>query len=408
LIYAVEIHQRTPLVTDVQIAKRYQTTAFTGIAYKDVNRGGAVSMGTPASSWDAVTEPGEIWLGTSEVAGTIASGGILRVAATPEMSDTELTIAIAKANATPDFSASLEELNVKDYVTGDFLYIKSKSGQEIGDTIYYKLRFVVKNDALTISNAKISDISVGIGEVGLGSFPGDENYSFIMGDAGYLFGAKLATDATGGYAHILDASANVVVAVDHEPTLKVEYGHTVERYDYAVEFGTSNNLGKQGAVGEWIALQVTNELGEKAWYRFRIISEAANTTLTDIKVGGVSATSLGTAGISDAAAYGQFTGVPGTVTLTTAQAGDGSTVKVVATGPTGATYRYDWGANFYGANYPGGAWKSTGDGLFVGGSLFGGGATVEPGVNGSLIFVEVTAKDGVTVAVYALNCVVSN
>jgi hypothetical protein len=152
---------------------------------------------------------------------------------------------------------------------------------------------------------------------------------------------------------------------------------------------------------------IPSDTTEAPWYYGVHISRilSSDATLTGFTVGGVAAT-LSTPG--NLGGFGSFEGTAGTVTLTSAQAGDGSNVQVLAALPNGATVRYAWGGNFYGSYYPSGNWQTSGAGLFNGGtiSLFNGAFNipVTPGVNGAVIFIEVTSENGGIVNLYAISC----
>jgi hypothetical protein len=185
----------------------------------------------------------------------------------------------------------------------------------------------------------------------------------------------------------------------------VNYGKTTTA-NGEVTWSTSGTITGL-ASGDYIGIRVVAANGTTTqYYKIRVSYGSSDATLTSITVGNVSAT-LGTPG-NFTGTFGGFTGTVGTVTLTSAQAGDGTSVVVMATPAAGAIVRYDWGGNAFGSNIASGAWKETGDGLFAGGSLFSGFVTVVPGVNNALVFVEVTSENRMTVNVYAVSCRVSN
>jgi hypothetical protein len=170
--------------------------------------------------------------------------------------------------------------------------------------------------------------------------------------------------------------------------------------------GTLSNIQS----GQYVFIRVTSEAGTVNYYKIRLVYGSSEAALTSVTIGGA-AVSLGSPGsISEFYGSYMYMGVPGTVRLTAEQAGDGSTVTVAATPSEGATVRYNWGGGIdfgFGMSYylSGAAnWNTTGQGLFNGGTA--GYVTVNPGVNGALIFIEVTSQDGTAVNTYAVTCAV--
>jgi hypothetical protein len=165
--------------------------------------------------------------------------------------------------------------------------------------------------------------------------------------------------------------------------------------------------------GQYVFIRVTSEAGTVNYYKVRIVYGSSEAALTSVTVGGVSAATVGFPGVFDPMMGGAYGGFPGTVTLTSAQAGDGSQVTVAAAASEGATVRYNWGGGmeFYGMTfyYLGDptSWNTTGEGLFAGG-MAGGFIPVSPGVNGAVVFIEVTSQDGTAVTTYAVLCTVSD
>jgi hypothetical protein len=167
-----------------------------------------------------------------------------------------------------------------------------------------------------------------------------------------------------------------------------------------------------GVDGAIIFIEVTSIEAQKT-YAYRIdcsVEMPEDAKLTSVTVGGATATLAEPMKLSAPGGdfTSSFTGAYGSVNLTAAQAGDGSTVAVVATGLPGATIRYAWGvtANFAGVATYFSEWQEGGTGLFDGGDPNGlGFLTAEPGVDGAVILIEVTSSTGLK-AVYAINCTV--
>jgi hypothetical protein len=331
--------------------------------------GKSASLGTPAANYSGATA-GDVILGSSQT-------GNFAVTSDTAGKKTTLKYAKVTGSGSPVFDTAASFA----LAAGDIVYIQSTA--ENGTVLVYKVTVSVLPDDTSLASINIAGQTPTVGTSG---------NSFIT-----------ATVASGQIVTVADAAALssvTVAATPNDSAASIRYGTSAANTNPANwgNSGTFTNL----ANGAYIGVEVTAQDGTVRYYKFRIAYGNSNATLTGITVGGVSAT-LGTPG-DLSGMYGAYTGTPGVVTLTPAQAGDGSSVTVAVTAPAGATVRYDWGANFYGSNYAGGAWKATGDGLFAGGSLFGGGATVQPGVNNALIFVEVTSENGLTVNVYAVSC----
>jgi hypothetical protein len=174
----------------------------------------------------------------------------------------------------------------------------------------------------------------------------------------------------------------------------------------------SGTLSSSISSGQYVFIRVTSEAGTANYYKLRLVYGSGEANLSSVTVGGVNAT-VGSSGIFDPATGGSYTGFAGAVTLTSDQAGDGSSVTVAAVPSADATVRYNWGGAM--SFMPGMAfyylsdaanWNTTGQGLFGGGSAAGF-ISVDPGVNGAVVFIEVTSQDGTTVNTYAVSCTVS-
>jgi hypothetical protein len=290
------------------------------------------------------------------------------------------------ANATDNGSPNFSDAPTFTIGSGDYVYIEAKA-QDNMTVLVYKIQVLIMSDDTALTAITIA------------------GQSGTLGTAAATFtGATVGDNQLIQVANATALNSVSVSATTRDSSATVKYGHSATNVEPV--WATGGTL-TDVAQGGYIGIQVTAPDGTIGYYKYRIAYGSSSTTLSSITVGGVSAASLGTPGVLDPVQYGAFTGVPGTVTLTADQAG-GSEVIVAVTGPSGATYRYDWGGAFYGSNYSSGSWNTTGAGLFAGGDLFGGFVTVAPGVNNALIFVEVTSENGVASTVYALSCTVSN
>jgi hypothetical protein len=279
LIYGFKIHKKTPLLAEVNLLKTLSVSAgMMGTQNRQYNRP-AVSLGTPAASLAEVTSPGELYIGSSEFTGTTslqtANGQTLIIKAVPEMLDTDIRMTIASGTATPSFATP--DLEILGKSNGDFLYIETTSGQGEKEKLYYKIRLVEKNDSFNLGTVTITGQPVTPGLMGWDSFAGSEYYSFMLGDAGYLLGAKMATSpVNGSVASFPENDANITISITPPGTSgikTIEYAHIDVNSRYAAEgrlnYGPSGNLGNLPN-GEWIAVKVTNEVGDTGWYRFQI------------------------------------------------------------------------------------------------------------------------------------------
>jgi hypothetical protein len=388
LIYAIKVHNRTPLLSGLTLGYQYPNQTYS------ITHSHGLNLGTPGTSLDdSALVPGEIWYGKTQ------AGSTLTVTAQPEMSDSVVVV-----SGSTDFDSPAQVTAVND----SYFYIRSASVQEQGETIYYKIKLIQKNDDLSLAGNKvvINGVDATAGRMGAHSLVGQEAWG------AFHDGAVLDADGSVNIG-AQSAPVNVVVTLTDVAGVTVEYSHTSNDRDYLVDdenWSYSNNLGNL-PTAEYVVLRLTSELGVQGWYKFRIGYGSSEAALTSVTVGEVSSTPVGTPGIFDQMLYGAYNGVPGTVTLTPSQAGDGSTVTVAAAASTGATVRYNWGGgmNFgFGMTYylSGDAnWNTTGAGLFAGGTAAGF-ITVPPGVNGAVVFIEVTSQDGTTVNTYAVSCAV--
>jgi hypothetical protein len=286
-IYAIEIKTSTPTIADVTLGGR---SAVGGILPngRPIQQYGT-GLGTPNAVLASATD-GEIWFGTSET-------GTLAVEATPEDSATIVLIATGAAGAseTALFPAGYTSPAQITPVNGNYLYIKAVSADADGETIYYKLKIVTKDNGLAISGVTLqaaggSAVPFNVGVIGTNGFGGGENHGN---------GAQLAVENS--YQNIIQGAsftANVTVNIGTVPNgSTIRYGHTdffnaQEGVEPPDSSGASITLTYQESstltgvtTNEYIAVEVTNALGDKGWYAFRV-AIGNHTDITALTVGG--------------------------------------------------------------------------------------------------------------------------
>ncbi|MDR2477158.1 MAG: hypothetical protein LBD18_05165 [Treponema sp.] len=332
--------------------------------------GKTAALGTPNANYSNATA-GSVTLGASQ------ANSSLTVTPVTTGRKTSLKYAKVTGSGAPNFDtgASLS-LNA-----GDVVYIQATA--ENGSVLVYKIEVGLLSDDTSLGSVSIADQTATIG---------NSAASFTAAEV------KVVT------VDNENALANVTVTANPTDTLAgVRYGTSTANTN-PVNWSTTGTFTSL-TNGAYIGVEVTAQDGTVNYFKFRIAYGNSDATPTAITVGGVSVT-LGTPGTYSG--NGPFAGgTAGSVTLTAEQAGNGSNVTVAATLPSGATVRYNWGADFFGSQYTAGTWNTTGAGLFAGGSAFGGFVTVDPGVNNALIFIEVTSENGIVVNVYAVSCRVS-
>jgi len=398
-IYAFNINNRTPRLTNVSVERFFGGggNAFTHHRF-------AESLGTPAESLADVV-PGEIFVGTNELAGTVTLGTSQNINITLnialEYDDDEIDLVITSGDAIPDFqnnAVDMSNFDITDLGNGDWLNIRVGSDREQGTVSFYRIRVTARNDDFTLvgNRVYINNVPVELGLLGHNSLVGQEAWG------NYYNGAQLVNRPIPAVPF---GESLTVTATPTAGTTTVGFAHTDSHLDYLMgAFVPNNNLGDLDQ-GRIIAMQVTNELGETAYYRFRIARGSYNTTLTGITIGDVPITNLGTpASIVVTPGAGFFApevitwpnGVPALISLTEGQADAfaGSNASAV-TAHSGATVRFARGTGDGGATpaNPGTAasWNAAGTGLFPNvASVF------------TTIFIEVTAENGMNTTVYAV------
>lgn len=285
LIYAIQIHKRTPVISDISLGGRSASggALLSGIPFQQFGAG----MGTPGLTWnDPDIVEGAVWFGTSQEATSLS------LAITPESPGITFQYAVVAGGADP--TAAFADppdpftINVSD---GSYLYIKSISDDTAnGDIVYYKVKLVAKKDDRSLQSVSINGVNFGIGAMGTHSFPGSEAWG------AYSNGAELATDGS-GYRAINTTLATLetpvtITATPNDSSLAILYGHTTVERNYEVDFGVSSNIGEVPN-NDFIALEVTSELGEKGWYKFRVYIGRDGAALTSITIpGGVGSVTI--------------------------------------------------------------------------------------------------------------------
>jgi hypothetical protein len=118
------------------------------------------------------------------------------------------------------------------------------------------------------------------------------------GSGGHDGGAELAE--TSGFVNILGSGTSAAVTVNIETAPQgatIRYGHTdffnaqegVDSAGYITLNYQESNVLSGVKAGEYIAVEVTNGLGDKGWYAFRV-AIGAHTDITGLTVGGTSIT----------------------------------------------------------------------------------------------------------------------
>ncbi|MDR1215257.1 MAG: hypothetical protein LBK25_01085 [Treponema sp.] len=253
LFYQVEIAEAVALINDVTVGGRSASggTELSGIPIPQFGNG----VGKPGTSLDDPSlEEGEVWYGTSQ------EGTEVALEVTPKFASTQYLVATGSGSGEPAFEESSGKVTLTN---GNFVYIYT-TGEGGTQDAYYKIKLTAKDDNRTLTSVTINGDTMDIGQMGTHSFPGAEAYG------NYSNGAELATTgnrSTYTAAALSNLSAVTVAATPASNKSTVTYGHATDERSYLVDFGTSGSLGKLKA-DEYIALEVTSELGDKGWYKF--------------------------------------------------------------------------------------------------------------------------------------------
>lgn len=316
-IYAIQIHTTFPGITDVTLGGRSAVggQATAGQPIQQFGKG----LGKSANSWDAIAEEdeGEIWFGSTE------AGTNLAVTVRPEIEVTTVRVAVAAPTVSPQFtgaflgaSGGVISAGAVTPVDGNYLYIEAKSDGVFGEPAYYKVKMVMKGSDRSLRSVKFvwyegsekkGEQAIGIGPMGTHSFPGAEAYGSYTNGA-QLFGGDTSTTLapTGSIFSIPDYTTGlgtgpipgnyrfVIEVVPRDPALDVAYDYTHNQRDALITFDKEEGINERLVGNFFIALQVSSDLGEKGWYKFRLNTGRNDPNLSDIKINGTSIGSLPT------------------------------------------------------------------------------------------------------------------
>jgi hypothetical protein len=235
-LYAFQIRKRTPLVSNI---------ALNGVF--------AQSLGTPAET-AAGAAAGEIYFDTAR------SGSFLPISVATELENTEFRIGIGEP---PVFDSAMYVKAAND----GFVYLESKSGEDPGDTLYYKLQMksTVSPASLTGGNITLGGETVAVGASGT---------TFAL--AAY---AATATTGPGQLATVNRTTlANLAVGLTAPAGLNVEYGWSKATSTEPDNWGLTLTGVHSGA---YVGIKVTNPgLDATVYYKFRVLAAGALTTAT--------------------------------------------------------------------------------------------------------------------------------
>ena len=265
--FQIAIHVTIPEIRDIVLDGRSASGGqqLSGIPLQQFGTG----VGTPGNEWnDTAIVAGEVWFDSSK------GGQALSLVVEALASDTTVSVGTSDGNTQPSFSAA----STITAANGQYLYVKT--GNTNGDTGFYKIKLTAKSTQRAISGVKINNIDVTPGPMGTHSFPGAEAWG------AYSNGAELAPN--NGSVAILGSAglASVTVTVTSPAGGEIKYGTTAANSErnYLIDFGSANTFSGINS-GDFIALEVTSEMGEKGWYKFRVYEKDPNNTLTSLKLG---------------------------------------------------------------------------------------------------------------------------
>ncbi|MDR1278656.1 MAG: hypothetical protein LBK02_07885, partial [Treponema sp.] len=301
-LYAFQIRKRTPIVSNIALNSVF-----------------AKNLGTPAEQY-ANAAAGEIYFDAGR------AGSFLPISVATEIADTEFRVGVG---ATPAFDSAMY---VKAEDNG-FIYLESKSGEETGDTLYYKLQMKSAQSPASL---------------------GTSSTTLTLGGATVTAGASGATFAAAAYA-----AAGQLATIDRGSLASLAVGLTVPaglqaEYGWSKATGTEpDNWGSSLTgvhSGAYIGIKVTNpDLDATVYYKFRVLASGALTTatITGATVDGAAQTpgTIGTAwntpttNIVDV----ELTGLPKNITVS-ATAADNASVRYGTTAAQ-ATAPANWGLN---------------------------------------------------------------
>jgi hypothetical protein len=391
----VTVVEDSPVLRDVLLAGRsaagYSSTNSTVQQF-------GTGLGTPAATYGAAVA-GEVWFGTSQ------ANTELEVSSTPMLTgtaatDTEAAVpavtvqyAVAPDATTEPVFADSAKVTVTN---GSYLYVKATLVSDTTKVLIYKLKLVQKSDTRTLSSVTIKGASdtaattMDIGVMGTVSFPGEEYYGSYRNGAALATTGNMGVYTTTDKEHGLDSIT--ISAISSDSTVKIEYDVAEKQLDYLVfahEPATDNTTGIFTSLtsGQYLAIQVTSEIGEKGWYRFRVASGQSGTVLTGATVGTANAT-IGSA-LTTFYSY-WLQGTTGSVTLSATT--DPVTVVAIkdATTSSDAVVEYGIGSSSYGMSTIPSSWNT--DGVIAASDISA----------GKYIVCRVTSGNGLNITYYAM------
>jgi hypothetical protein len=392
----VSVAANSPVLMDVTLAGRSATGYTTSVA-NPVQQFGT-GLGTPAATWNAASiVAGSIWFGTSQ------ANTALAVVPTPMLTGTTTAPAVTfqyavapDATTAPTFAASAN-VTVAD---GNYLYVQATLVATPNTVLIYKLKLVQKHDDRTLSGVTITNgtitTTMDIGAMGTNSFPGAENFG------SYTNGAQLAKNGTNGNNGVFTTPDDVnglnsvtIAATPTDSTTTVQYDEAsvasglLDYLVFAHSPRTDNTTGvftgtTKLVSGQYLAVQVTSQIGEKGWYAFRVAAGQSDTTVTGLTIDGTA----GTVGPLTTFYGYWFQGTPGAITLP-ASTTTLTVAPTLATTASKVTIQYAWeGAISYGMPTMPSTWSSTPSSLSSGIA------------NNAVLVLLVTSENGVNQAYY--------
>lgn len=324
LIYAVQIRNRSPVVSNIALNSVF-----------------AKSLGTPGKTI-AEAVAGEVYFDVSR------AGAFLPISVATEREDTEFKVG---TGAPPSFDSA----QYVKAVNNEFIYVESRSGEESGDTLYYKLQMkaITAPGSITIGGVPVSFGSVGT----------------TFANAGYDAAGQLATFSR-------SLLSNVEVSITPAPSSALTI-----RYGWSKASGTapdtwSSSLGSVHS-GSYVGIEVTNpEVGAAYYYKFRVMAASASTTAT------ISAATID-GGPAAPGTIGTAWNNPSTNIVDVSVNGLPKNIVIAATANDNASIRY--GTTMAAATAPAN-WSVNG--------------TLPNVAAGTIIGVEVTSENGATVGYY--------
>jgi hypothetical protein len=343
LFYQVEIAEAVALINDVTVGGRSASggTQLSGIPIPKFGNG----VGTPGTAWnDENIVEGEVWYGTSQ------EGSEVTLEVTTKFASTNYQVATGDGSAAPVFAASSGKVTLTD---GNFIYVHT-SGEGGTQDAYYKIKLTAKDDNLALTSVTINNENMDIGQLGTHSFPGAEAYG------NYSNGAELATTgnrSTYNAASLSALNSVTVVATPASQNAVVTYGHTTTERNYLIDFAASGTLGKLKAY-EYIALEVTSELGEKGWYKF--YAPISTPVVSSITVGSVMVTP-GAMTVTPGTFGTTIGGSPAMVLVPPSEMGQSITLTpTLSEGFGGATVEYGFMTSGWGGPALPSTWQASG------------------------------------------------